>query len=561
MARALSRVTPAGDAGARSVAAASAGAVSVATVTILPLSLGGALAVQVSQDLGVSVSALGAVSSAFFGAATLMSPLSGAVVARTGARTAMRLSLAITACVLVAVALGARSLPTLLCLLALGGVANALAQPATNLYLAQRVAPRRQGTAYGIKQSAIPAAGLLAGIAVPVVALTVGWRWAFALFAVPALVLALRPPGGDELPGWSGPTRGTRTLPRAFLLVIALGAGLAAACSCTLGIFLVSGAVEAGWGEAEAGLVFALASASAVVGRLVAGVRADQRGALHLEVIAVMLVLGAVGFAGLASGSHLLYAAGSLVAFGIGWGWPGLLILSVVQLSPAAPADATALTQMGTSAGAAVGPLAFGLLVERASYGAAWLTAAGGLLLAAAVLLAARRLVPDLAPVPDASGAVPVPAPAPGDRMSPHELVLAYFAACSMGDADGIAAAFCDDAVIYDTNHRPVRGADAIGRFYRHVREQRQGASWHIDTFLGDGQRGASEWTMLDPSGSEPVAVRGSEHYEFRDGRIGQIRQYWRYDPDWAGTGLRDFPYEQDTRFTPAGSEDAVGGL
>ena len=141
--------------------------------------------------------------------------------------------------------------------------------------------------------------------------------------------------------------------------------------------------------------------------------------------------------------------------------------------------------------------------------------------------------------------------------VNPHDLVLDYFAACSRGDTEAVIASFVDDAVVYDTNHRPVRGAVEIGRFFARVYADKKGATWHVDTFLGDGAHAASEWTMVDRSGEEPVAVRGSEHYEFRDGRISQVRQYWRSDPARPGAGLRDYPYDQDVRFTRV---DAVAG-
>lgn len=133
-----------------------------------------------------------------------------------------------------------------------------------------------------------------------------------------------------------------------------------------------------------------------------------------------------------------------------------------------------------------------------------------------------------------------------------RDIVDDYFDACTRGDADAITASFCEDAVVYDTNHRPVVGAAEIGRFYVKVREQWTDASWHIDTFTGDGTAGAAEWTMLVRKDGEAVAVRGSEHYEFCDGRISQIRQYWRYDPERIATGLRDYPYAGDDRFTKA---------
>ena len=60
---------------------------------------------------------------------------------------------------------------------------------------------------------------------------------------------------------------------------------------------------------------------------------------------------------------------------------------------------------------------------------------------------------------------------APDTRESPWEgphgrLVRSYFSACNDGTVEEIAAHFTPDAVVYDTNHAPVRGAEAIGRFW-----------------------------------------------------------------------------------------------
>lgn len=375
-----------------SIAGPSAAAVAVATMTVLPLSLVGGLSIQLSADLDIPVSALGAASAAFFGAGTVMSPFAGILVTRIGARAAMRVSVLVVGAVLVVTGIWVDSLPVLLLLLAFGGAGNALAQPATNLFLAQRVTSGRQGTAYGVKQSAIPASSLLAGVAVPALGLTVGWRWAFLLLALPAIVLALWVPGGGTREHWVPDSTVRRRPPRKILLVIAVGAGVAAACATSLSIFLVAGAVEAGWGEAPAGLLFAGASAVGVLARLGSGMQADRRGARHLEVVALMLGLGALGFAALASGDQVLYALGATVAYGLGWGWPGLLILSVVQLSPHNPAAATALTQVGTSGGAVLGPLGFGLVVENFSYAHAFTAAGIGLAVAAVTILVAARL-------------------------------------------------------------------------------------------------------------------------------------------------------------------------
>ncbi|MES1926061.1 nuclear transport factor 2 family protein [Salinisphaera sp. T31B1] len=135
--------------------------------------------------------------------------------------------------------------------------------------------------------------------------------------------------------------------------------------------------------------------------------------------------------------------------------------------------------------------------------------------------------------------------------MSSHyDQVTRYFHACSHESAEAIAACFCPEAVVYDNNHRPVRGAQAIGAFYVTVRDRWQGASWHVDTFLDGPAAAASEWTMRAQVNGTTAMVRGSEHYEFEGDLIRQIRQYWRFDPDTVATGLIDYPYDADSRFT-----------
>lgn len=134
----------------------------------------------------------------------------------------------------------------------------------------------------------------------------------------------------------------------------------------------------------------------------------------------------------------------------------------------------------------------------------------------------------------------------------PHRaLVDRYFHSCSTGSAADIAACFTDGAVVYDLNHRPVRGAESIGTFYTRVRDQWDGAVWEVDTYLEDGGAAAIEWTMRGLADGEEFAVRGSEHYEFSAGRIDQIRQYWRFEPSSPSVALRDYPYDADARFAP----------
>lgn len=123
--------------------------------------------------------------------------------------------------------------------------------------------------------------------------------------------------------------------------------------------------------------------------------------------------------------------------------------------------------------------------------------------------------------------------------------IAEYFAACSTGTSDEIAAHFIPDAVLYDTNFPAVRGARAIGQFWVAVRKKWQGAVWTVDSAHSEGTRAVCEWTMtgLGPIG-QAFAFHGSDHYDLAtDGRIAEIRQYWTFDPERLDTGLVGYDY------------------
>ncbi len=99
----------------------------------------------------------------------------------------------------------------------------------------------------------------------------------------------------------------------------------------------------------------------------------------------------------------------------------------------------------------------------------------------------------------------------------------------------------------------PAIAAGTTNRAHRsseHIEEEQWvGAKWTVDTYVGDDRAGAIEWTMTGTDNQRPFAVRGSEHYEFRDGRIDQIRQYWTFDVSAPGSELIGYDYGADDRF------------
>lgn len=361
------------------------------SATVLPGFLVGALALQVRGDLDVSVAAVASGVTVFFAAGAIAAGPGGRLAERIGALRAMLGCLLGTTACLIAVAGLANSLVLLLALIAVAGLCNAVSQPAINLFMADQVPIERQGLAFGIKQSAIPMAVLISGLSLPLIALPFGWRPTFVACAAATLVVAVVV--ARSAPSFvPPPPRARAPRPSRALLVTAVGAALASAGPNSLGAYLVASAVDVGIAEGAAGVLAASGSAISLVVRVVAGQRADRRRDYGFAAVIALLVSGTLGFALLASDSSGLFVTGAIVAFSLGWGWPGLFNLAVVDHNRDAPGAATGVTQTGIYVGAAGGPALYGILSGEIGYSAAW-AISGGLCLVAAVAFAyAARL-------------------------------------------------------------------------------------------------------------------------------------------------------------------------
>lgn|SRR5215207_933528 len=381
----------AGPRSARASVRAMAGASAATVAAVLPVFLLGGQSVLVERDLGFDAAGLGIAVSAYFTVSAVASVPTGRLVERFGPTRTTRAGILLASACLLGIAGLAGSYSTLIAFLLVGGVANGLAQLGSNLSLARHVPKARQGLAFGVKQAAVPAATLLAGVAVPVLGLTVGWRWSFALAgALVLLALLLTPRNGHGGGRAAGRDRDRAT---AALVVVAVAAALAAGTANALGAFLVGAAVDRGISPGLAGLTLSLGSAVGVAVRLLGGWLADRREGGHIAVVSAMLASGAVGLALLAAPSSWALVAGTVLAFGLGWSWPGVLTFAVVRLNPTAPAAATGITQAGVYAGGGLGPLAFGSLVQATSYPTAWLSAAATMVLAGGLMLVGRAML------------------------------------------------------------------------------------------------------------------------------------------------------------------------
>jgi predicted MFS family arabinose efflux permease len=377
----------------QSPVSAAIGAVATTTAAVIPVFLLGGLAVQISDELHFNPAGLGVVVALYFGISSLCAMPAGWLVERFGDRPTSRAGVLVSATSMLGTAAFAHSYTSLLVATMFSAGGNALGQLSSNLSLARLVPRHRQGLSFGVKQSAIPVATLLAGASVPTIALTVGWRWAFVAGAVLAVAVLPLAPRGPRPPRRSSDGR-DKKLERATgpLIVLALGAAFAAGSASALGIFLVDSAVAQGISAGAAGLVLTLGSVVGAITRIGGGWLADRRGGNHFVVLAATLGLGAGGLALLALPGVPALIIGTAVGYGLGWSWPGVLNFAVVRLNPLAPAAATSITQSGVYVGGCAGPLLFGLVAAH-SYPHAWLCGAAAMVAAAALMLVGRRLL------------------------------------------------------------------------------------------------------------------------------------------------------------------------
>lgn len=368
-----------------------------ATSGVLPAFLVGAVGVRIQADLGIGNAMLGLLVSTLFVTAGATSILAGRIVDRMGWASSVRIAAVGSIACLGGIAATARGAGSLMLLLVLGGLAHAALAPAANLALARDLPGSRQGIVFGLKQSSTSAALLLGGLAVPTITVVWGWRMTFLVAIVVPLSAAIAAPPGRRDALAPAPPVGARPRTSAAghpkgLAGITVAGGAAAATVTASSAFLVISAVDVGVSEGRAGLLLALASIVSLAARIGVGWHADRRQRRSLWSVALLLGVGAAGLLALASGSVVLLVPGAMLAFAAGTGWPGLYHLAVVHRYLRTPAAATGTVQTGLAIGAAIGPLAFGLVVERWSFGAAWsATAATALLASALVVRSARR--------------------------------------------------------------------------------------------------------------------------------------------------------------------------
>lgn len=367
---------------------------SALVLVALPFFMVGGLAVQIKDELGFTEAELGSAVTIGFLAGALSALVGGRIADHIGPKKAIYFGCAVSAVAMTGLAVVAEGWGAVVAFLCLAGLAVALTDPGLAILVSRSIPAERQGLAFGIKEASIPAATLLAGLAVPTIALTVGWRWAFALAIVPlglVYVLLQRVTIGAAHPSPTRDDSQPRRRPTG-LIVAAIAAALGTTAASGVGIFITDSAVEMGMSPGSAGFLLAAGSLAGIVARIGTGVRADRTGGPQFKLIAGMLAVGAVTMALGGMENPVLLIVATVGAFTGGWAWTGIYFLSLVKTYPHRPGAVAGVGTAGLGVGNAAGPVLFGLVAGSMSFGAAWVGAALVAAAAAVLMSLARRL-------------------------------------------------------------------------------------------------------------------------------------------------------------------------
>lgn len=333
--------------------------------------------------LGVQASAVGYYIAATYFGSMLASAVSGGWVSRFGP---IRVSQASLLLCLAGLLLAASAwMPLVL----LGGFVVGLgygpATPASSVILV-RTAPREIfSLVFSIKQTGVPAGGVLAGLVVPVLVLAFGWQWGAVAIGAACLVLALaiQPVRARYDTGLKPNARIALASAFAPVAMVLRVPGLRAMCICSfvygglqvaLVTYLVSFLTESfALSLVAAGVVMAASQVASVVGRVGWGLLADR--ALGRRVVLGILGIG-MGLSALAAlAAHPGWPAWLLFSYAAVFGatavgWNGVFLAEVARIAPEGrTSEATGGCLFFTYLGVVLTPLLFnGVLALTGAY-------------------------------------------------------------------------------------------------------------------------------------------------------------------------------------------------
>lgn len=362
-------------------------------VSLAVLSLG-VLMPAVARDLAIDPKLVGAFTAIIYAVASFIALASAGPISRLGAVRVCQLAMLAAAAGLAMNAVA--SVFAVIVAVALIGVAQGPINPASAHILSQRVPRGWFSLVFSVKQTGVPLGFAAAGVLLPMLLPTLGWRGA-SLFAAGmllagAIVLELLRPKLDASVAPSGPSAGiwssiSHVMRHPEMRVLGWSALLYVVAQHTFTFFLVTYLYEhCRLSIAEAGFLLFLAQIGGTVQRLVLGALGDRFPRMMLlGWTGIGIALGAIAMGLIAPGTPywliglIVFAYGTVVI-----SWNGVSIAEFAALAPAGQVAAVAAVQTALAfSGAVIGPPLFGLIAAVADYRTAFLLVAAFVLAAA----------------------------------------------------------------------------------------------------------------------------------------------------------------------------------
>lgn len=277
--------------------------------------------------------------------------------------------------------------------------------PASSVMLVRAAPPALFALTFSIKQTGVPAGGVLAGALVPALILAVGWQWGAVAIGLACLALALaiapvrarydtelNPAAPISVAAAFAPVGLVARVPR--LRELAVTGLVYGGVQITLVTYLVTFLTDDfALTLVLAGIVMAVSQVASVAGRIAWGVLADRALARRTMLGLLGLGMGVSAIATLAAGpawpGWLLFVFASI--FGAtAVGWNGVFLAEVARIAPAGQvSQATGGCLFFTFLGVVVTPLLFNLVLQLGGgYSVAYaLLGVPGLVVGASLLL------------------------------------------------------------------------------------------------------------------------------------------------------------------------------
>ncbi|MFT4563278.1 MAG: MFS family permease [Gammaproteobacteria bacterium] len=369
------------------------------TVTVILFLTVPVMATEIAPVFGVQAKDISVFMSIVFGSAMVFSAASGSLIRRFGGIRANQIGMSVSALCLLLALNGSLSMLYLAAVLV--GMGYGPNTPSGAHVLARVTPARARGFVFSLKQSGAPLGGLVAGLLVPAMVLSVGWRGAivvsvgiafFAVIAIQPLRAKLDDDRDPNSPlAFASPWHAIKRIlnDTALRRLTITAFCLTSVQAIVLGFLMIILVQEVGLEFKLAGAVFGASQASGAVLRIAMGWVADK--ALGARRTLVVLGLGSavalVSLNLLGPDSPLaMVIAISIVTGALSFGWNGVFLAEIVSLAnPAEVGAATGGSLFFLYGGIVIGPILMSLLITLTGgftiplYGVALVTAMASL--------------------------------------------------------------------------------------------------------------------------------------------------------------------------------------